>query len=57
MRKFYGKRNDDSDDDVFIQIVLIKCLRGRVLKLSHSVVASEHFGVNKTRKHILFYFY
>ena len=57
MRKFYGKRNDDSGNDVFIQIVLPKCLRGPVLKLSHSVVASGHFGMNKTRRRILFYFY
>ena len=57
MHKFYGTHNDDSDNDAFIQIVLPQCLQGCVLKLTHSVVVSKHFGVNKTRRHILFNFY
>lgn len=55
VRKFVGQ--GDGDDSGIDQIVIPYCLRGKVLSLAHSVPASGHFGVGKTRKRVLQYFY
>ena len=54
MRKF---KKDDDDVDVYNQIVLPYCLRGKVLKLAHDVPVSSHLGITKTKNRILRYFY
>jgi hypothetical protein len=53
VRRFIGQGGDKDIN----QIVVPYCLRGKVLFLAHSVPASGHFGVGKTRKRVLQYFY
>jgi hypothetical protein len=51
------RKYSERDDDEIIQIVVPACLRGKILNLAHSIPASSHMGITKTRKRILQYFF
>ncbi len=56
IRNFVDHSNKCINESV-VQIVVPHALRGKILTLAHSVPASGHFGVGKTRKRILQHFF
>jgi hypothetical protein len=58
IRKFLGGKSDNKlGSSSCVQIIVPYSLRGKILHLAHSVMASGHFGVGRTRKRILMYFH
>ena len=56
-RKFRNVNDDNTSYNEVHQIVVPKCLRGKILKLAHDVAVGGHMGIAKTRDKILRYFW
>ena len=56
-RKFRNVNDDNTLYNEVHQIVVPKCLRGKILKLAHDVAVGGHMGIAKTRDKILRYFW
>ena len=49
----FSNYNNRASYNVIHQIVVSKCLRGKILKLAHNVAVGGHEGIAKTRNKIL----